>query len=247
VLRQNQRSVEIQLASLRMFDLRRGVPTYAGILSFAHDPLQVLPGAYVQFARFDGRTRAAPVLDHKDVRGSLPAQLQRLDDLVAAQIRVARVPGHGLVHEDRPDYPFAAVREIVLNALMHRTYEGTSAPVRILWFVDHVEVTSPGGLYGHVTRENFDHVNDYRNPVIAELMKSLGYVERFGTGIGRVRDALAKNGNPPAEFELEPTHVAVRLRAASTPSDAVAKGRPSPLPGPLSREPDAHERGGGRG
>src|SRR5215468_7158299 len=71
VLRQNQRSVEVQLASLRMFDLRRGVPTHAGVLAFGRDPLQVLPGAYIQFARFDGRTRAAPVSDHKDVGGSL--------------------------------------------------------------------------------------------------------------------------------------------------------------------------------
>jgi ATP-dependent DNA helicase RecG len=222
VLRQNQRTVEVQLASLRLFDTRRGLPTHAGILAFGKDPLQFLPGAYIQFARYDGHTRAAPVSDHKDVRGSLPAQLQRLDDLVSAQIRVARSPGHGFVHEDHPDYPQAAIREIVLNAVMHRTYEGTSAPVRIHWFNDHVEVTSPGGLYGHVTPENFGQVNDYRNPVIAEVMKSLGYVERFGSGIARVRDALARNGNPLAEFALDPTHVVVRVR--------VRAPAPAPLP-----------------
>lgn len=237
VLRQNQRTVEVQLASLRLFDVRRGLPTHAGVLAFGHDPLQYLPGAYIQFTRYDGRTRAAPVSDHKDIRGSLPAQLQRIEDLAGAQLRIARAPGHGFVHEERPDYPPAAIRELILNAVMHRTYEGTSAPVRIHWFNEHVEVTNPGGLYGHVTRENFGQVNDYRNPVIAEVMKSLGYVERFGSGIARVRDALERNGNPPAVFELEPTHVVVRVHAAALPSDSAAKGHPSPVPEPVVSEP----------
>jgi ATP-dependent DNA helicase RecG len=244
VLRENQRSVEIQLASLRLFDVRRRVPTHAGVLAFGHDPLQFLPGAFIQFTRYDGRTRAAPVLDHKDVRGSLPAQLQRLDDLVSAQIRVAMVAGHGFVHEPRPDYPLAAIRELVLNAVMHRTYEGTSAPVRLHWFNERIEVTSPGGLYGHVTPENFGHVNDYRNPVIAEVMKSLGYVEGFGSGIARVHDALDRNGNPPAAFGLEPAHVAVTVHAAPTLSGGASKGRPSPVPGPAIPEPDAVEEPG---
>lgn len=241
VLRQNQRSVELQLASLRLFDLRRRAPTHAGVLAFGHDPLDYLAGAHVQFARYDGRTRAAPVLDHKDVRGSLSMQLRRLDDLVSTQIRVARIPGPGFVHEERPDYPLVAIRELVLNAVMHRTYESTSAPVSIHWFSDRVEVRSPGGLYGQVTRDNFDHANDYRNPVIAEVMKSLGYVERFGSGIARVRDALQSNGNPPPEFVFEPTHVVVTVRAAATPSGAGTKRYPSPPPEPPVPDPDAKD------
>ena len=55
--------------------------------------------------------------------------------------------------------------------------------MRINWFVDRVEVQNPGGLYGQVTPENFERISDYRNPVLAEAMKALGYVERFGTGI----------------------------------------------------------------
>src|SRR5262249_29985760 len=147
----------------------------------------------------------------------------------------------GFVHEERPDYPLGAIRELALNAVMHRTYEGTSAPVRVHWFNEHVEITSPGGLYGHVTRENFGEVNDYRNPVIAEIMKSLGYVEPFGSGIARVRDALTRNGNPPAEFDLGPTHVIARVRAVALPPESAAKGRPSPVPGPIVPEPGVPE------
>ena len=95
---------------------------------------------------------------------------------------------------------------------MHRAYEGTNSPVRINWFADRVEIQSPGGLYGQVTPANFERVCDYRNPVLAEAMKVLGYVERFGTGIARAKAALAANGNPIAEFTFEPTHVLVTIR-----------------------------------
>jgi ATP-dependent DNA helicase RecG len=95
---------------------------------------------------------------------------------------------------------------------MHRAYEGTSAPVRINWFTNRVEIQNPGGLYGQVTPQNFERVSDYRNPVIAEAMKGLGYVERFGTGITRANAALNKNGNPPPEFVFEPTYVLVTIR-----------------------------------
>jgi len=219
VLRENQRTPEMQLASLRLFDRRMRVPTHAGVLAFGRDPLEFLPGAYVQFTRYDGRTRAAPVLAHKDLRGTLSAQLAALDALVPTQVRVARAAGPGLTHVDRPDYTLSALRELLFNAIMHRTYEGTSAPVRLHWFNERVEISNPGSLYGQVTRQNFDHVNDYRNPVIAEIMKSLGYVERFGSGIARVRDALARNGNPPAEFVFEDTDARVVVHAATRPVD----------------------------
>ncbi|MBI4602147.1 MAG: TetR family transcriptional regulator [Planctomycetes bacterium] len=214
VIAENQRTVEEQLASLRFFDARRGVPTHAGIILFGKSPSHFLPGAYVQFVRFDGLTLADPVLDAKEIKGHLLQQLVQIDNLLPIQIRTARVPAEGLRFEDRPDYPRFAVREIVLNALMHRTYEGSNAPVRLYWFRDRVEVQSPGGLYGAVTPENYERTSDYRNPVVAEAMKALGYVERFGTGIARAKSALLANGNPPPDFTFEPTHVRVTIRGA---------------------------------
>ncbi len=212
ILAQNRRTVEEQLASLRFFDLRSGRPTHAGLLLFGQDPLSAIPGAYIQFVRFEGMTLADAVQDAKEITGNLLAQLMRLDDLLPLQIHSARASVGGLRHEDQPDYPLAAIREFTLNAVVHRTYESTNAPVRINWFQDRVEIQSPGGLYGQVTADNFDRVCDYRNPVIAEAMKVLGYVERFGTGIARARAALAGNRNPPPEFTFEPTHVLVTVR-----------------------------------
>ena len=113
-----------------------------------------------------------------------------------------------------PDYPIVALQQLARNGVLHRTYEGTNAPVRINWFSDRIEILSPGGPYGQVTRTNFGNpgITDYRNPHLAEAMKILGYVQRFGVGIPLARKELAKNGNPPPEFIVEDTYVLVIVR-----------------------------------
>lgn len=105
-----------------------------------------------------------------------------------------------------------ALRELAFNAVAHRSYDASNAPVRISWFDDRVEIVNPGGLYGQVTPENFGRVADYRNPTLAEAMKVLGYVDRFGTGVARVKSALQANGNPQAEYVFEETHVLALIR-----------------------------------
>jgi ATP-dependent DNA helicase RecG len=114
----------------------------------------------------------------------------------------------------RPDYPLIALQQLARNALLHRTYEGTNAPVRITWFNDRIEIQSPGGPFGQVTRANFGGpgVTDYRNPHLAEALKNLGYVQRFGLGIPLARQELEKNGNPPLTFDVQETSVLAILR-----------------------------------
>ena len=114
----------------------------------------------------------------------------------------------------RHDYPPAALQQIARNAVMHRTYEGTNAPVRIYWFDDRIEMHSPGGPFGQVTMENFGQagITDYRNPHLAEAMKNLGYVQRFGMGIEIARSELKSNGNPPLEFDVQPTFVLATIK-----------------------------------
>ena len=98
---------------------------------------------------------------------------------------------------------------------MHRSFEGTNAPIRISWFADRIEIQNPGGPFGQVTQENFGQpgVADYRNPHLAEAMKILGYVQRFGVGIATARAELATNGNPPLEFQVTQNFVHVTVRA----------------------------------
>jgi ATP-dependent DNA helicase RecG len=214
VVEENRRSPTDQLASLRLLDAIQGIPTVLGVLLVGYDPSAWIPGAYVQFVRYEGQDEASPVQDHEELRGNLVDQLDALGRLLPANIRTAIREAGGLRQQDTPDYPLAALRELVVNALMHRNYETSNAPARILWFADRVEITSPGGPYGAVTAENYGHSNDYRNPALAAAMKDLGYVNRFGRGIGLVRSTLASNGNPEAEFGIEQTYWAVTVKPA---------------------------------
>lgn len=237
VIRENHRPVEQQLASLRLYDLLRQVPTHAGILGFGKTPTDFLPGAFVQFTRYGGHDRTAQVLDHKDIKGPLHMQLQKLEALLPVQIQTPRMLAGSLRHEDRPDYPLAALREFVMNALMHRTYEATNTPIRLRWFTDRVEVYSPGGLFGRVTKENYLRESDYRNPGVAELLKTLGAVERFGSGITRAQAALQNNGNPAAVFEFEADSVNVIIHRVPRILQSAAKNLLHPVSSPASLEP----------
>ncbi len=103
----------------------------------------------------------------------------------------------------------AALQQLVRNAVMHRTYESTNAPVHVYWFDDRIEIVSPGGPYGIVTRETFGKVGlvDYRNPNLAEALRVLGFVQRFGFGIPTARRELERNGNSPLAFDVSANSV----------------------------------------
>ena len=75
-------------------------------------------------------------------------------------------------------------------------------PTRLYQYDSHIEIMNPGGLYGQARPENFPHVNDYRNSVVAEMMKNLNYVNMFNHGIGEVQDLLKVNQSPAAEFNV---------------------------------------------
>jgi len=89
--------------------------------------------------------------------------------------------------------------------------------VRVYWFNDRIEIQNSGGPYGAVTTENFGQpgITDYRNPHIAEAMKVLGFVQRFGVGIATAQAELQRNGNPPAEFQVQPSAVLAIVKKKS--------------------------------
>lgn len=202
VLARNQRSVEERLASLRF--LVGSTPSHGALVLFGYDPQDYVPGAYVQFLRIDGLELGDPIKDEKRLDGPLHQVVRQLDDLLELNISVA-VDFTSSATENRvPDYPLAALQQLVRNALIHRNYETSNAPVRIYWFNDRIEIHNPGGLYGQVTQETFGKgATDYRNPLVAEIMATLGYVQRFGFGIPTARRQLKANGNPPPEFNFQ--------------------------------------------
>jgi ATP-dependent DNA helicase RecG len=217
VLEENQRSVVQQLASLRFATPQEPqVPTVLGLLVAGVDPRRFVPGAYVQFLRIDGTELTDPIRDQKEIGGALPDLLRRLDEVLEAHVFVSSDPG-ARIDPRQPDYPIAALQQLARNAVLHRDYEGTHAPVRVTWYNDRIDIQSPGGPFGQVTRANFGQpgITDYRNPDLAEAMKNLGYVQRFGVGIPIARRELERNGNPPLEFRVEDAYVQATLRKGS--------------------------------
>ena len=214
VLERNDRTVLEQLVSTKFVSsIDEPVPTTVGLLVCGKDPLRYLPGAYVQFLRIQGEQLADPIADREEISGPLPQLIARLDDKLKAHVRQRTDPRP--TPETRSfDYPLEAIRQLAWNAILHRSYESTHAPVRVYWFDNRLEMYSPGGPFGQVNRSNFGQpgITDYRNPHLAEAMKNLGYVQRFGVGIAMARRALAENGNPPPEFAVEDSYVLATIR-----------------------------------
>ena len=202
ILRTEKRSTEQQLEALNFFSTRHHCPTYAGIIMFGKNPEKFLPGCYVQYVRFEGRSRAGRIKSEYKFSGNLVKILSQLDTFVDATISNRRpVPVSSLREEVRVNYPHWATRELLMNAICHRDYEG-NGPVQFYQYDDRIEIMNPGGLYGKATPENFPYVNDYRNAVVAESMKVLGFVNRYSRGVQTVQDELKANGNGEADFKL---------------------------------------------
>jgi ATP-dependent DNA helicase RecG len=211
VLEANERSDEQKLAATKMVmsDVEP-VPTVLGILVVGKSPADWVHGAFAQFLRLAGIDLTAPVSDEEVIHGTVADQIRRLEEKLAAHnqrgVRFSDVDKE-VRYES---YPVEALRQLVRNALMHRSYEATHAPVRVYWFDDRIEIHNPGGPFGSVTSENFGQpgITDYRNPNLAEALRALGYVQRFGAGIAIARKALGKR----LHFEVQPGVVAAIIK-----------------------------------
>ncbi|MDD4927867.1 MAG: ATP-binding protein [Gallionella sp.] len=206
----NHRDIQQQLASLRMYDFERSCPSFAGILLFGKNPRFFLFGAYIQYLKLPGTDLTDMPEDQAEISGDLSSTLREMELRIKTIIQTSMHRVSGLEERLLPNYPEWALRELLMNAVMHRNYE-SNTPVRFYVFSDHIEIQSPGGLYGEANADNFPTRNSYRNPVIAEAMKSLGFVNKFGYGVQRAQALLKENGNPPAEFVFEEQIVLVRI------------------------------------
>jgi ATP-dependent DNA helicase RecG len=209
--RENGRSTREKMRALRLLT-PSGHPTAAALLLFGKDARAIFPGAYIQFLRVDGPLLTDPIVSQKEVGGTVPDQVRQIEELLRLNIATDAQIG-GPRRAEVSDYPIEALQQLGRNALLHRSYDGSTSPVRINWFSDRIEIMSPGGLYGGVTPQNiWQNVTAYRNPALAEGLKTLGIVERFGFGLLQVRQSLENNGNPPVEFQFIENYVLAVVR-----------------------------------
>jgi len=208
VLMANDRTYEQKLAATKLIASETELqPTVLGLLVCGNEPARWIGGAYTQFLRIAGADLTAPVVDEEVIYGTVADQIRRLEEKLEAHNR-RRVDFAAVAQESAiEDYALDGLRQLVRNAYMHRSYEATNAPVRVYWLDDRIEIHSPGGPYGSVTLENFGQpgITDYRNPNLAEAMRALGYVQRFGAGIAIARKHFGRR----LRFEVQPSVVTV--------------------------------------
>lgn len=217
ILEANDRTVNQQLAATKMvISADQPTPTVLGLLVIGKATRNLLACAYVQFLRIEGTELDQPIMDEELIDGTVADIVRRLDEKLAAHNRTRVDFISGPREQRTPLYPPVALQQLTRNAILHRRYEGTNAPVRAYWYDDRIEIISPGGPYGEVTPEYFGTpgLTDYRNPNLAEAMRVLGYVQKFGGGIVAARNALQRNGNPPLEFHVDQSHVVATVRPA---------------------------------
>ena len=200
--RKEGRTIKDQLTSFGFFDTRYDRPTNAGMLFFAKRLRRFIPGAYIQYVRFAGNDRSGEILTEHEFKDNLCEVLQELDTFVETTITNRRPIPVSATREDQfVDYPYWATRELLMNAICHRDYS-SNGPIQFYQYDDRIEIMNHGGLYGRANESNFPRVNDYRNIVVAEAMKVLGFVNRHSRGVLRVQKDLKENENGEAVFDF---------------------------------------------
>lgn len=213
IRRENGRSTEEKLRALRLIS-KDGRPTHAALLLLGKEPRQYLPGAYIQFLRLDGPNLVDPILDQKEVGGTVPDQVRQIEELMRLNLRTPVTIG-GAQRRQHSDYPVEALEQLIRNALLHRTYDTSTMPVKVYWYSDRIEIINPGGLFGEVSPSTiWQNMTAYRNPLLAEGLKSLGVVERFGYGLVKARRAVEANSNPPLAAQFEANYTLFKLEPA---------------------------------
>ncbi len=215
VLLANERSQAQRLAATKMVtNDQQPLPTVLGLLIIGKLPSSWLPGAYTQFLRLAGTDLTAPILDEESIYGTITDQIRRIEEkLQLHNLRSVQFVQQSL-ESTSEIYPLEALRQLVRNAYMHRSYETTHAPVRIYWFDDRIEIHNPGGPYGCVTLENFGQpgITDYRNPNLAEALRALGFVQRFGAGLAIARKVLGGR----LQFDVQPGFIVAMVAGEAT-------------------------------
>jgi len=160
----------------------------------------VIPGTEVGSEGIGGER----FLDNQRIEGTIPEMLSEAINFVRRNMKTKTIinPNTGQ-REDRTEYPITAVREAILNALVHRDYSfhTEGMPIQIKMFDDRLEIYNPGGIYGRIKIDQLGKVQpDTRNPVLATALEALGVTENRYSGIPTIKNELKKYGLPGPEF-----------------------------------------------
>src|SRR3989344_272616 len=157
--------------------------------------------AYLKKANLTENLSTLEILDRLNFTGDIVENIDQAIKFVQRNTRT-RYEIKAIERKEIPEYPLEAVREAIINAVMHRDYFQTGASVSVDIFDDRLEISNPGGLPKGLDKNNFGKKGVRRNPLIADLLYRLRYVEKAGTGINRIKKSLKEAGLPAPKIEF---------------------------------------------
>ena len=185
-------------------------PTVAALMLFSVYPQAYFPQLCITAVSVPGKEMSATgsvgerFIDNKRIEGSITQMLNDALIFVRKNMKVKTIiDSETGMRNDRTEYPVIAVRELVLNALIHRDYSihTESTPITITMYSDRMEIENPGGLYGRMTLDSLGFVSaDTRNPYIAGALEIMGETENRYSGIPTIRSAMKNAGLPQPVF-----------------------------------------------
>lgn len=225
-----------QLDSNRIYELmsitKNGTPTLASIMLFGAYPQAFYPQLCITAVAVPGTetgvvgSEGERFIDNQRIEGTLPQMLDRAVNFVLKNMKHKTIVDEKTAQRiDRWDYPPVAIREAVLNALIHRDYSihTEAMPIQIILYSDRLEIQNPGGLYGKLRIDQLGKVQpDTRNPVITVAMEILEKTENRYSGIPTIYRELKEAGLPEPEFIDQRGHFQVCLRKLKEASAATA-------------------------
>lgn len=190
----------------------KGEPTLAGVMTFSKYPQAYFPQLCITAISLPGTemgitgTDGERFIDNKRITGSIPEMLEEAVDFVMRNSRIKTIIDDNGKRADKPEYPIKAVREAILNALVHRDYSihTENVPIRIEMYRDRMEITNSGGLYGKITIDALGKVQpETRNARLANILELLNITENRYSGIPTMRIEFSKAGLPAPEFTVK--------------------------------------------
>lgn len=218
------------LKNLHAVDIQKGVPLYSNtaVLFFAKNLADHYFHTCVTCALYKGRDKVT-VLDRKDFNRDIVDSIDETMLYLKQRLNLRYEFDGSPARREIPEIPYEALREAVINAVIHRDYFEKGANVMVEIFDDRVEITSPGGLPKGLREEDFGQVSLLRNPNIANLMQRIDYIEKMGTGIKRMQNLLKEAGLAPLRYEFSGFVRAVFKRPQTT-AQATAQATPQATP-----------------
>lgn len=177
------------------------LPTSTAILFFSQNASYYFPQNEIRIARFDGVTRGVNTIDSQEIKGPIYHMIDQAESFFRRNTRKAnKIVDFKRI--DIPEYPYLAIREALINAIAHRDYNRTGAPILFYIYDNRVEIISPGGLVSGVTLQNIGAKHEARNQKICGVFHETKDMEKLGTGIHKMREYMGKYGLLEPEFKL---------------------------------------------